>query len=759
MLLKKLWRTMGLYKAQFISMVIMIALGIGVFVGFNMEWVSIENNMSRFFTETGYADYRIVSEKGFTNTDLEKIKNISGVTQAGRYLSVTAEVLNSGGDTVALTVTENEKVSFFKLIKGEAYNQNSQDGIWLSEKYANANNILVGNRLSLSYNGITLNGTVKGLVKAGEQMICVRDESQLMPDYNSHGFAYISPAMYQAATGADYYPQINVISKLEKANFTQKADLALNNTALILTKDESLSYAQAKGEEEEGQTMALILPTLFLAIALLTMVTTMHRLTAKEKTQIGTLKALGFKNSRISRHYTAYAFFIGLVGILLGILLGYGVAYYIMNPNGMMGTYLDMPYWSLNIPLFCYLVLAGILALMTVIGYLSVRQMLAGTAADALRPYTPNRVKALLVEKGRLFHRLTFGTRWNMRDIMRHKSRTAMSLLGIVGCMVIIVASLGMRDTMDAFLKLYYNDAMQYNAKIFLSQTVTNPQAEQIIERYHGDWSASVSVQAEQKTVDLEIYSAKNNLVKFPAVKKGYLNLQNNGAYVCMRLADEFNLKPGDSLEVSPYGTNQKYTLKIAGVMRSVSENMVITPAYAKELGLPYTVNAVYTKTEKNNIAANSGIKSVQSRQKIMDSFETFTAMMDSMIYILVLGALLLGVVVLYNLGVMSYTERYREMATLKVIGFQNKKIGCLLIGQNMWLTVLGVILGLPLAVLVLDYLLKALAGEFEMRLAIGPRTYIFSILLTFGMSLLVGLMVARKNKKIDMVEALKGAE
>ena len=226
-----------------------------------------------------------------------------------------------------------------------------------------------------------------------------------------------------------------------------------------------------------------------------------------------------------------------------------------------------------------------------------------------------------------------------------------------------------------------------------------------------------------------------------------------------MRLADEFNLKPGDSLEVSPYGTNQKYTLKIAGVMRSVSENMVITPNYAKELGLPYTVNAVYTKTEKNNIAANSGIKSVQSRQKIMDSFETFTAMMDSMIYILVLGALLLGVVVLYNLGVMSYTERYREMATLKVIGFQNKKIGRLLIGQNMWLTVLGVILGLPLAVLVLDYLLKALAGEFEMRLAIGPRTYFFSILLTFGMSLLVGLMVARKNKKIDMVEALKGAE
>lgn len=122
-------------------------------------------------------------------------------------------------------------------------------------------------------------------------------------------------------------------------------------------------------------------------------------------------------------------------------------------------------------------------------------------------------------------------------------------------------------------------------------------------------------------------------------------------------------------------------------------------------------------------------------------------------------GAILLGVVVLYNLGIMSYTERYREMATLKVVGFKDKKIGRLLIDQNMWLSLIGVVIGIPLGILTLDYLLKALAGEYEMSLTVSAVTYIISVMLTFAMSLPVSLMVARKNKKIDMVEALKGAE
>ena len=759
MLFKKLWRTMGLYKAQFISMILMILLGVGVFVGFNMEWVSIQENTAYLFEETGFADYRIVSETGFTEQQERDIAAVSGVERAARYLSVTADVEERSGDTLSLAVTKDERVSGPYLVEGDAYDAASTDGIWLAQQYADANDIQLGDTLTLVYKNIRLTGTVRGLIKSGEFMICVRDESQLMPDYRTHGYAYIAPAMYEKAAGIAYYPQLYVCSELDKKAFTEQADRVLGKTSMILTKDEVISYSGAQGETEEGQTMGSVLPVLFLLIAVLTMVTTMHRLTAKEKTQIGTLKALGFKDARILRHYTAYALMIGLVGSAGGVGLGYLIAWLVMNPNGMMGTYMDLPRWRLCFPWFCYVVLAGIIGLLTLIGFLSVKRMLAGTAADALRPYTPKKMKPLLIEKTRLFHRLSFGTRWNARDIMRHKSRSAMSLLGIVGCMVLIVGSLGMRDTMDAFLDLYYNGATQYASRIYLAEDATDEQRSAIVDRYDGDWSGSVAVQLEEKAISLDVYSVTHDRVRFPAQAGGYTTLEDEGAYLCMRLAEEYELAVGDTFTVSPYGTDDTYTLRVAGIVRSVSENITITPAYADRLGLTYTIDSVYTTVEKAQIGTDAAIKSVQSKQAIMDSFDSFVEMMNMMIIILVLGALVLGIVVLYNLGVMSYTERYREMATLKVVGFKDKKIGQLLIGQNLWLSVIGILIGLPAGIGTLAYLLKALAGEYEMRMAISPQTVIISVLLTAGMSLLVGWMVSRKNRKIDMVEALKGAE
>ena len=217
-------------------------------------------------------------------------------------------------------------------------------------------------------------------------------------------------------------------------------------------------------------------------------------------------------------------------------------------------------------------------------------------------------------------------------------------------------------------------------------------------------------------------------------------------------------MEPGDTFHVALFGTDEVYTLRVAGLIRSVSESIVITPAYAEALGLEWQMSYLYTKTDKAEIESTDAIASVQSKQVIIDSFDAFIEIMNAMIYILVLAAMVLGVVVLYNLGVMSYTERYRELATLKVVGFRDRKIGLLLIGQNLWLSFAGLILGIPLGVVVLDYLLQALAGEYEMKMAIYPISFLISVVLTVGMSLLVSLMVSRRNKRIDMVEALKGA-
>ena len=765
MLKKKMLRTLLRYKAQFISMIIMIALGTGVFLGFNIEWYSLEKDTEGLLEATGFADYRIYSENGFSEEDAASVLAIDGVEDVSRYLSVNATVKDDT-DILAVTVSENMNVSGILLTSGEEYDPESEDGIWLSDSYAAANDISLGDSLALTYKTLTFEGTVKGLVKSGEYMICLPDETQLMPDYHSYGYAYISPAMlekiipaaYRLLMGGSMYYQLNVKSSLPKDAFTQEADRVLGKTWLILSRDETISYAETQGEIEEGKTMGSILPVLFLAIAILTMVTTMHRITASEKPQIGTLKALGFRDRRILRHYTAYALFIGIIGTVLGIAIGYGLGWFIMSPNGAMSTYIDVPEWKLYAPWFCWVVLILINVFLTAIGFLSVRKMLEGTAADALRPYAPKKMRHLKIEETRRFKALSFSTKWNLRDLLRHKSRSFMTLFGIIGCMILLVGGMGMKDTADAFVDVFFNEAINYENRINLdTEALTNEEAGALADEYDGDWCAASSVQIGDRGFSMEIYSVTRDKVRFADRDMHFTELSDEGAYVCDRVAKEFGLSEGDTLTVSPYGSDEHYDLRIAGTLRSMSEGIVMTAAYADKAGIDYRINTIYT--DETDIAPHKAILNAQPKKAILDSFDTFMDLMNTMIILLVIAAVVLGIVVLYNLGIMSYTERYREMATLKVVGFKDSRIAGLLIGQNLWLTVIGILIGLPAGIGVLSYLLTALASEYEMKLALGPGTYLLSILLTFMVSLIVGLMVASKNRHIDMVAALKTEE
>ena len=787
MLTRKLFRTAWSYKAQFISMILMITLGMGMFLGFNMEWKTIEVDTFKFFEETNYADYRLYSEKGFTADDLDKIEGIEGVDAATHYLSVNLDIRGEKNKSLALDVSENYTVSTFTVMEGEAYDENG-DGFWLSDKFAAANDYKIGDSLTLEFQGTEISGKIVGLIKAGEHMICVADKNQMMPDYNTFGFAYISPKklksvveekakstareeLKQSGVPAEMiddsinelfktddtvnkalnqvYAQVNLISKLEKSDLEEKVKDALGRTIMVSPKDDHVVYKESQGEAEEG---------LFLLIAILTMVTTMHRIATKEKTQIGTLKALGFKNRRILRHYTSYGLFIGLVGTGLGVALGYVVCKLIMSENGTMGTYFDMPDWSAAIPAFCYPVMLGTVALLTLISFLSVRQQLKGTAADALRPYTPKKMRKVFLERFKFWDKMHFGTKWNIRDLSRHKSRSAMTLFGIIGCMVLMVGGLGMRDTMSGFLDLLDNDISAYSTKINLADNADLEQSKALCKELDGDWESLSGISFEGDTVSLDIVRNPNNLFNVIDEDNNRIDLSDEGVYLCLRLKDKADI--GDKIEFSPYGSKETYTVKVVGYNRSImTESVTMSDKLADKLGLDYSISSIYTDKKTDDIPSSDLISGKQDKAQLMETFNSFVQIMDSMVIILVVAAVILGIVVLYNLGIMSYVERSRELATLKVLGFRNRAIGKLLISQNIWMTFIGVVIGLPAGVGVLQWLLTALAGEYEMKLMLGPLTYCVSILLTFGVSLFVSFMVARKNKKIDMVEALKGAE
>ena len=795
MLFRKMLRTVWSYKAQFISMIIMMTLGIGIFLGFNMEWKTIEVDTSRFFEDTKYADYRLYSETGFTKDDLDRIASIDGVDAATRYLSVNLEVKGDSKKALALTVSENYTVSTFTLMSGAEYDDTG-DGIWLSDKFARLNGIGIGDSLTLEFQGTAIRGEVVGLIKAGEHMICLADSNQVMPDFTTFGYAYISPAkltgilrekvldgiedeMRKAGLPADeakeraeaaltdemlsdaadgVFSQINLRSGLGKEDLEDAVGKKLGRTLMVVPKDDHVVYKEAMGEATEGKAMGSILPVLFLAIAILTMVTTMHRIATKEKTQIGVLKALGFKNRTILFHYSLYGIFIGIVGSALGAVLGYFVCKAVMSENGMMGTYFDMPDWSAATPSFCPPVIIGAVLLLALISFLSVRAQLKGTAADALRPYTPKKMKRSLLEKIGLLKKAGFATKWNIRDLSRHKSRFAMTLVGIIGCMILLVGGLGMRDTMAGFLDLLDNGVSHYATKVNIVENSEREKVDKLIDDLDGDWESYSGISIDGYTATLDIVHNEKGRFSVIDEKNDPIDLRDDGVYLCLRLADRARI--GEYIEFSPYGGEETYRVKVVGYNRSImTESVTMTDRCADDLGIEYGISAVYTNRDSSDINASDLISGKQDKGQLMDSFSSFVQIMDSMVLILVVAAVILGIVVLYNLGVMSYVERSRELATLKVLGFRSRKIGRLLITQNVWLTVIGVILGLPAGLGTLYWMLTALAGEYEMKLMLGPLTYSVSILLTFGTSLLVGWMVARKNKKIDMVEALKNAE
>jgi putative ABC transport system permease protein len=757
MLIKKLFRTAFKYKAQFISMIIMIGLGMGIFIGANMDWYGIEKNAYEFMDNTYYADYRLYNEQGFSSDDIDKINSIEGVSKASRVLSVNVDVKNSN-NSLSLFSVEDYVVSKMQIMSGSDYDENA-DGFWISDEYAKANNLNLGDNLTITYKNIEISGEILGLAKSSEYLICVADANQLMPDFKTFGFIYVTPKKIFDTLGQNFYTQINIISDLSKQEMESNVNSALGKTTLLLSKSEHTSYAGVNSEIGDAKTTGAILPVLFLLIGVLTMVTTMHRITINEKTQIGTLKALGFKDKKIILHYTSYGLFIGIMGSILGIGIGFLFANLLVGENGMQSTYMDLPHWNLYVPWFCYLVLIITILFLGLISYISVRKILKGTPSETLRPYTPKKVKPLKIEKAKSFSKLSFSIKWNLRDIFRHKSRSLMTLFGVVGCVILLIGAFGMNDTMKEYLNVMDNKIFNYQTQVNISETASNDEAITLASELNGDWGATSSVEFNDKAISLDIYNVTNNKIRFINKGNKIISLSNDGVYICIRLADT-GIKVGDEISFSPYGSDEIYTVKVAGVIRSViTENITMTKEYADSVGLSYHINYIYTDVEQSNITASDIISGTQSKQNLMSSYDSYTEILNEMIAIFMIGAVILGGIVLYNLGVMSYVERYRELATLKVVGFKDRNIGKILISQNIWLTIVGIIIGLPAGVGILKLLLLYMATEYELKLTIGILTYILSFVFTLGISFVVSFFISRKNKKINMVEALKGVE
>lgn len=751
MLKRKIIRTLLNYKAQMISMLLMIILGVGTFLGCNIEWYSIKTNRTNYYEDTGYPEYRIYKDS-FSLDELQYVKDFSDVKYATRALTTLGSLNNN--TYLMLNVLEDCQNIKPLYIDGEVYS-NEADGIYLSDLYAKENNIKLNDYLDIEVEGFKIHEPVKGLIKSSEYLICLKDSSQLLPNYKEYAYCYLSPKMIKKYLGQAFYNTVYASSKLSPSDFEAEAFNALGASITVLSYQDETGYSGSNGEIEEGKTMALLIPTAFILIAVLTMVTTMARISTNERIQMGVLKSLGFKRKKIARHYSLYGLIIGIIGTLIGCVLAYGIAYYIINPKGPMSTYLDFPSWHLYMPWYGVLIVILLPITLGIISYLIVNSELKGTACETLKPKREKAVKASYIEKTKFFSKASFQTKWNIRDMLRHKARTIMSIIGVLFSTVLIFACMGMRDTVIDFKNTLYNENYNFENKLILNSQISNTKALDLASKYEADYEANIAIKLNDKTVVLSIINNSRNLLGIIDEKGNRLELKDGGVYVCRRIKDD-GYKINNEIDFNLYGSKEIISSKVIGVCLSMTEGIYMTENTANELGISYKIQTLYTNL---NVTVDSNVSSITTKTELLSAFNTMMEMMDSMIWILILASAILAVVVLYNLASLGYIEKIREMSTLKVIGFTNKKIAKILVVGTIWITVVGLIIGLPLGAYLLDILLRALAGEYEMNMAFGYLSYIVGIVVPFLVSLVTIYLISKKTKKLDMVSALKERE
>ena len=788
-LTKKLFRDIRKNKMQFITIFLMVFLGVFVYAGIHAYMDGMQKSSDEYYEKYNLQDIW-VSGTNFSNDDLDKIKAISNVKDAERKLTINT-IWKEKEIDIQTNFIESNNISKFYIIDGEEFGK-EKSGVWVDYYLAKNVDLKVGDEITLKYQNYEFREKVLGLIENPDHVYATKDETEIFPDHSKFGYVYLSinefpkdiiidNAMKEANIedreifdmympdfkAEDYYIFNSVIVDIDDTGKLDetKADIENNvSSALAVTdREDSPSYKSYQSEIEEGDTYSGVFTALFLIIAILSVVTTMNRFVKKQRTQIGTLKALGFKKRKIVTHYINYGFFVSLLAAILGIFAGaYSIGVFFL---GSEMAYYEMPEYKIIIDAKTYLLAAGVVALITLITYLSCRAILKEPASEALRVQMPKVKKAKfnLTSKG-ILKNASVSTKWNLRDIVRNKARSITAIVGVVGCTMLLICAFGMLDTMNGYLDWEFNKICNFDYKITLKDDYTSEQLNNLTNEYGNNTSQTLGIEIKngdkKETNSITVNDALDYL-KYTNHKREYMTISSDGVYITEKLADTLKLKVNDEIEWHIFGDSTWYKTKIVGFNRDPqSQSLNMTKEFYESLGLEYEPDSIYTNANLENVKELDGAKAVQNINEMKSGMESMLGTMKALIVIMVVVAAALGAVIIYNLGILSLSEKHYQFATLKVLGFKDKQIKNIFTKQNIWLTVIGVALGLPLGYYMTDFIFRmALSQDYDFGASIKIWSYLYGVVGILAVAFIVNKRLAKKVDTIDMVTSLKANE
>lgn len=764
MLTRKLFRDMYNNKLQFIAMLLLCTLGTWVFSGLDGGWRIQDASIEAYFSDQNLASYWIQLPDADRDS-LRRISNIPGIDDVQMRINLEFDTdLPSEGSLQVYGYDDAPRINIPVIKSGEMLETDDNRGCLIEEQFAVANDLQVGDRINLSLGEFKQAFTIRALIVSPEHMLTSKDVS---PDPLHYGFALVNSASIAA------FPHSELLVDLSDdadASLIQSEIESLYPYAMVIDQTNHTSTLRVRNDVMMYRNISYIFPLLAFAVAVMIVLTTLTRMIENQRIQLGTLKALGYGGSKITRHYMCYALYPSLIGSLIGIYAGkLTLPQVLWDLQARQYTFpprIDQP-----ISLPTWLICCISVGLCCLVCYIVYRKSATEVAATLLRPKPPKEGSRNLLERiPALWTRLSFNTKMVVRNMFRNKLRTTMTLIGILCCNMLIITTFGLQDTVRNAVGRYYDGTIQYTLRADLTSEAGTLQSYQ--KRFNADQidglmikPSSLRTSSESRMTTLNVLSSEQRSFNI-GKDYAYTEIPTSGIAVTEKLCKALGATLGDTLDLWLVGETQCLKLEITKIVYSnLGQGAYMDEAYWNSLKKgAFIPNALLiTNPDSASLEAISRMDELDTIKypevqhannlKILDSLTTIFS---------VLGGTALGLafVICYNMGLLNFIERSREYATLKVLGYHQKEIKRLIIRESNLVSILGTLIGILPGIWLIAVIMQTCETE---QTVYGTYVTLKSILLacviTFSFSRLIQGMLTRKVRSIDMVSSLKSVE
>ena len=777
---KRLLRTLAKAKTQYGAVIIIICVGLAALIALSNTADNMENSLNEYYHAYQFADLFadfIPLPVNIVN-DLSKIREIKKV-EPRLVTDVRVDIGREPYPVLRLVGSDpSSEINRLYLQAGKIPARNEQRGLALLNAFAEANDLVVGDQITLLIRGEAFPVTIDAIVDSPEYIYALQDIKNLLPDNLNFGIGFLSLSLLQELTALPGQINNAVFTLYEEVDAQKvrdkiKEDFKGYGLKNIITRDEHLSHALMEMEIDQLKRMSQAVPLMFLGIAFLVIYMLISRLVATDRVIIGILKATGYHNYEIGGHYLKLSLILGFLGALSGVGCGYLMADYVTR---LMITYFQLP--LLNIQFSYVLIFMAIILVVlfcSLAGLLAVRKILKIVPAEAMRPLAVSPGKKGLLEKclPRLWAFSSFSWKLVLRGIARNRRRFALATLGVILTFALILFAVYFFNVWDLVIASQFGEMENYDYAVTFRQPVSSQVTTEMsslapisaIEPFR-ELPFQVVWGWREQTIMAKALPQSTELYQFKNTAGEQVALPSEGVFLSQGFAKSMGINEGDLIELSSYATQgETFQVPVKAIVNQylgsglyLSEEQLARLTGQKGIFSGVVLNS---SADIKAIFQNMGnIEVIYSGADLVAIFSEYGAMIVASIGFIVFLGGLLGFAILYNTLSVSIAERKRELSALRVLGFSQKEIFRLLVRENIIALLIGIFLGAPLGKAMIVGLMNAIlmgsTGEmFYFPTGISLDSYFFTAVLVSGFMGLTLVVIRRKVYSLDFLEAL----